>query len=897
MNYQSTSLISIIISVIGFLILLPLSITVFFEPKKNYSRNVFIAMLVSCLGILLAEIIQIPLEGQTAETTVRFYRLIYFLFYLFLGCICFCWTLYAYYWFNGNKPSGKTTTLFAAGIFVEFLLLVINTSNGFIFSITADGKYVRGNAFIYYISFCYLYLVMAIVITAIKALFVDGKISRRDFILFLLFFLFPVSGPVVQYFFPELSLMGISEAFALLTVYVTVQQRTMAEYMIEKERYQEANKEYEKSIEEMLSASSDALCIFYLNLSENKTSEEQGKSKYISNILKGNTVDDLFIAISSVITEEDEKKNTLQILNRKELLKKYSEGITQIALVYHRTVDNGDTHLIKTYLTMLKNPTTDNVEAIAYSVDIDKQEKEEKVISAITNREYDYIALVDTTTKKIHYQYISEKAEATVHVKRDDYDEVFRSAFTKLYEPQDTVKHFERTCFKTVFEALKNHEEYSYAFPYVGNNGEILQKKLTYRYLDERKKEILFLRSDITEETRQEREHSEKLRMALQEAQHANAMKTEFLSNVSHDMRTPLNAILGYTDLAKKSQHMSDIQEYLGKLDKAGKILLSLINDTLDLSKIENGAVTLKCEATGSDELISKIVTAIQPLAEEKEINFIVDTSRAVLSTINIDSLRVQEIFVNLLSNAVKFTPKKGTVTLTVECLKSDKNIIHDKITVSDNGCGMSKEFIPKAFEPFSQERQASTANIGGSGLGLSIVKKLVELMNGRIELQSELGKGTIFTVYLDFEQIDDKKEEETVLQDTYNSLRNKKILLVDDNEMNIEIAKTVLEMYEMKVSCAQNGQNACDLFEQSKPNEFDAILMDVRMPVMNGHEASKKIRQMKRPDAQSVPIIAMSADAFDEDIKESLAAGMNEHIAKPVEPEKIYKVLAKLIK
>ena len=232
-----------------------------------------------------------------------------------------------------------------------------------------------------------------------------------------------------------------------------------------------------------------------------------------------------------------------------------------------------------------------------------------------------------------------------------------------------------------------------------------------------------------------------------------------------------------------------------------------------------------------------------------------------------------------------------------MECLKSDKNIIHDKITVSDNGCGMSKEFIPKAFEPFSQERQASTANIGGSGLGLSIVKKLVELMNGRIELQSELGKGTIFTVYLDFEQIDDKKEEETVLQDTYNSLRNKKILLVDDNEMNIEIAKTVLEMYEMKVSCAQNGQNACDLFEQSKPNEFDAILMDVRMPVMNGHEASKKIRQMKRPDAQSVPIIAMSADAFDEDIKESLAAGMNEHIAKPVEPEKIYKVLAKLIK
>ena len=454
----------------------------------------------------------------------------------------------------------------------------------------------------------------------------------------------------------------------------------------------------------------------------------------------------------------------------------------------------------------------------------------------------------------------------------------------------------EAVLFDTVINALICHEEYSYVFSYINDKGVQLQKKISYRYLDENKTEILFLRSDITEETRLEQEQSEKLRDALEEARHASAMKTEFLSNVSHDMRTPLNAILGYTDLAIKSENIEEVKEYLIKLDRAGNILLSLINDTLDLSKIENGAITLKPRPTRSGDIITKIVSAVQLPMEEKHIHFVIDDAHSSNVAINVDALRVQEIFINLLSNAIKFTPEKGEIIFTVECLSIEERYVHDRISVRDTGCGMSKDFIPKAFEPFSQERQKTTADVGGSGLGLSIVKKLITMMNGRIELESELGKGSVFTVYLDFERVQDEGIQENTVNTIHQNLEGCHVLLVDDNEMNIEIAKAVLEMRKMIVTCARNGKEACDKFAESNPGEYSVILMDIRMPVMNGHEASIYIRKMNRPDAKTIPIIAMSADAFEEDVKASLEAGINEHVAKPVNAETLYAVIAKVI-
>ena len=886
---------NIAIPLLGLLILLPLFVAILFESKKEYSRKIYLVMLLSCTGILVTEEMQILLSGRVGNFDIALYTVVYFAFYALLSIICLCWTLYAYYWFNGAAPSKKIILGFASGTVLEFLLLIGNFFTNGIFSINSLGYYVRGDYFTQYIVFSYLYLLAIIAITALISLISKGKRRKHDVSLFVLFFLFPIIGPVFQYQFPEIALMGASEAIALLMVFVTVQQRTNAAYALEKARHFEESKKYERTLEELLSVSPDALGFSRLNLTRNIRGEEHGTSVYLKSIFQGISVDAMFNELKTAITEKNEQDQFERLFNRQQLLRLFSEGTNKVSLPYHRIVDSGESHLVRAHLGMLKNPETGEIEAIFYSEDRDQQEKEEKVISAITNREYDYIALIDANTKKIHYQYTSKKARNSVHLKMDDYDAVVRGAIAEMQNAEEQLAEFGKFSFQTIFNTLKEREEYSFSFPYVEKLGTVLEKQLTYRYLDDKKKEILFLRSDVTEKVRDEREQAEVLRKALQEARHASAMKTEFLSNVSHDMRTPLNAVLGYTGLAMKCDDLTQIREYLGKLDQAGRIMLSLINDTLNLSKIENGAISLKRSPVSCGDILKKVVTTVQPSMEAKHIHFVIDNKSAVMATINADALRVQDIFINLLSNAVKFTPENGQITLTVECLKLEENVVHDRLTVSDNGCGMSEEFLSKVFEPFTQERIAETAGVGGSGLGLSIAKKLVELMGGTIEVQSELGKGTTFIVYLDFERVDEKIAQENSEIKQHKELMGRNILLVDDNEMNVEIAKAVLEMRGMVVTCANDGAKACDKFAESEPGHFSAILMDVRMPVMNGRDATEKIRQMNREDAKKIPIVAMSADAFDDDIQASLDAGMNGHIAKPVDPEKMYATLDSL--
>src|SRR5574344_400149 len=895
---DSLELISnIVIPLLGLLILLPLAVAMFFESQKEYSRKLYIFMLLSCTGILITETLQFLLGGRSGSLLIALYSAVYFIFYASLSSICFFWALYAYYWFNGVAPSRNVILYFAVGFALEIAMLALNLFTGGIYAIDPSGMYVRGKLFSAYIAFSYLYLMIAIIVMMASVLRRKGRGRNHDFSLFVLFFLFPVIGPVLQYQFPELSLRGASEAVALLMVYVTVQQRLNAKYALEKVRYQEESRKYETTLEDLLSVSPDALGFSRLNLTKNIRGEEHGSSAYVRRLFQGSSVDEMFIRLKSTIADGDEAERFSVLFDRASLLRSFAAGENRISVLYHRQVDSGETHLVKAHLGMLKNPTTGDIEAIFYSEDMDRQEKEEKVISAITNREFDYIALIHVQTKKINYQYAAKKAGMSVHLKMDDYDTVIRAAITEMQNAGEQLAEFEKFSFKRVFDTLREREEYSFTFPYIEKAGNLREKQLTYRYLDENKTEILFLRSDVTEERRQESERAEALRVALQEARHASAMKTEFLSNVSHDLRTPLNAVLGYTELAAKSETVSLARGYLAKLDQAGRIMLSLINETLNLSKIEHGAITLKLAPVSCGDVIKKVVTTVQPSMDAKHIHFVLDNRRAVMATVRVDALRLQDIFINLLSNAVKFTPENGEITLTVECLKLEKNCVHDRLTVSDNGCGISKAFLPKVFEPFTQERFAETAGVGGSGLGLSIAKKLVELMGGTIEVQSELGKGTRFIVCLDFERIDDALLQGSPEVRLHKNLQGRRVLLVDDNEMNVEIAKAVLEMRGMLVSCANDGEKACEKFAESEPGYFDVILMDIRMPVMNGHDAAKKIRRMDRGDAKNIPIVAMSADAFDDDIQASLDAGMNGHIAKPVDPEKLYAMLEALLK
>lgn len=412
---------------------------------------------------------------------------------------------------------------------------------------------------------------------------------------------------------------------------------------------------------------------------------------------------------------------------------------------------------------------------------------------------------------------------------------------------------------------------------------------------------IIYIWCDITVEEQCRRElykalteKNEELKITAQKAEQAAQAKTEFLSRMSHDIRTPMNAIIGLTHLAKSENDLQTVRGYLHKIDASSKFLLGLINDILDMSKIENGEMTLNEAPFSCDEFTESIQTVIKPLIDEKNINFVFDMGGET-NCLMVDRLRFSQIFFNLLSNAAKFTPNGGTIEFISERIEPnvpDKDgRVGLRFYVRDNGIGMSEDFIKHLYDPFLQERSALGDRTRGTGLGLPIVKSLVDAMCGTISVKSELGKGTEFKIELYIKPAAlPEKEQETKQND--DILKGTHILLVEDNELNTYVAKTILEQYSCIVDTAENGLEAVNKFERSEDNFYDVILMDVHMPIMDGIEATKRIRAVKRSDAANVPIIAMTAEAFDREKAQTLAAGMNAHIAKPIDVEALKKAI-----
>ena len=412
---------------------------------------------------------------------------------------------------------------------------------------------------------------------------------------------------------------------------------------------------------------------------------------------------------------------------------------------------------------------------------------------------------------------------------------------------------------------------------------------------------VVYVWCDITVEEerrktlyREIKHKNEELSIVANKAEAAAHAKTEFLSRMSHDIRTPMNAIIGLTHLAKEEEDREVVREYLHKIDSASSFLLGLINDILDMSKIENGELTLKEDPFTKEEFEDSINTVIRPLMEEKQINFVFQLSEQP-ECIRVDRLRFSQIFFNLLSNASKFTPTGGTVEFLSEPLPTKNGKTGIRFIVRDNGIGMSEEFLEHLYDPFSQERSSIGDKVKGTGLGLPIVKSLVDVMEGNITVKSQLGSGTEFIVdlYVELSESDRVESKGLVHEER---LQDARILLVEDNEINIYVAQAILEKVGCKVEVAQNGLEAIERFEASEAGYFDVILMDVRMPLMDGIEATKKIRALERADAKEIPIIAMTADAFDEERKNTLDAGMNYHLAKPINPEILYRVLSKYL-
>ena len=387
------------------------------------------------------------------------------------------------------------------------------------------------------------------------------------------------------------------------------------------------------------------------------------------------------------------------------------------------------------------------------------------------------------------------------------------------------------------------------------------------------------------------------LQAAKQTADRANEAKSVFLSNMSHDLRTPLNGILGFADIGLRKETAQEKQQCLEKIKLSGNLLLDLVNDTLELSRIESGKMTLEPEVFDSRGVARSIIASAKELADEKGVHFIADTKSFPRGTIRADRLKLQKIILNLLSNAVKFTPPGGTVRYAVEAINPPVNGRNRRIIVEDTGIGMSPEFLQHLYEPFSQENRPEAAGTQGTGLGLSIVRRIVDLMGGTIAVESEPGKGTRFTVDLPLtceENAEVVPEPER--EYTGTTLAGKRILLCEDNQMNMEIALVLLRDRGILPDTSVNGQEGVRRFEESPVGYYDAILMDIRMPVMDGYEATRAIRALPRTDAKTIPILAMTADAFEKNVQEAKEAGLNGYVTKPVEPAKLYQALAALL-
>lgn len=472
--------------------------------------------------------------------------------------------------------------------------------------------------------------------------------------------------------------------------------------------------------------------------------------------------------------------------------------------------------------------------------------------------------------------------------------------YTKLAADETAAEKFSLPVILS--RLAEKPQGYEFTLPYLANDGSEKNKQINVLWGGEGHHTICLVRCDVTDIISAEKNSRSVLQNALDLAQEANRAKTDFLSAMSHDIRTPMNAIIGMTDLAlddlDNRQHLS---EYLDIIKSSSSHLLTLINDILDMSRIEKGKLKLARTSFNLSVEIDRFCSRYQLLMDKNSLNFLHNTELLHCNCIG-DTAQLQRIWDNLVSNACKFTPPGGTVTFSACELPSDNERLGwYKFTISDTGIGIDSESLQHLFDPFFRSSDVISKHIEGSGLGLAIVKNIVDYKGGTISVTSRQGEGTTFTVTLPLHF--DTAAEHPVEKPTHTfgsadfDFSGKSLLLAEDHPINQKVAELILEKTGAAVTIVENGLQCTELFTGSAKGSFDAILMDIQMPIMNGYEAAQAIRSSTHPQSATIPIIAMTANAFAEDIKNALSAGMNAHIAKPIDPQKLYETLAAYIK
>ena len=510
-----------------------------------------------------------------------------------------------------------------------------------------------------------------------------------------------------------------------------------------------------------------------------------------------------------------------------------------------------------------------------------------------------YYALYRVNVKDDTYEMIKGSKYIRSRIQKTGKYEILLNVMGEIIEPDAYHEYMESFSLQSMRKLLSKR---------IRNFGGDFQRQFgdEYRWVNVRvlfdeslePQEAVLCFREVEEEKNRQLQERKLLQNALENARQSEKAKQAFFSNMSHDMRTPLNAIIGLSDLVSQySKDPQKVSEYIEKINFSSNQLLNLINDILDMSRFEQGKVILDNQQFDLKKCIEDSMAAFRLQADKEKKNFMV-SFQIDDSYVLGDSLRMSQILNNLVSNALKFTDEGDSISVEIKQLGRDKQAKY-KIVVKDSGLGMSKDFLPRLFEPYARETRFSGKEISGTGLGMPIVKNLVTQMSGQIQVESELGKGSTFTVVLPFLVVNANElieNESKVSSSREISLEGRNILLAEDNLINMEIATEMLTMYGIKVTQAWNGIEAVDLFQSSPLFTYDAILMDMQMPQMDGCEAAKKIRSLSRPDATTVPIVAVTANAFTEDIAQTTSAGMNAHISKPIDFLLLCQTLSKLM-
>lgn len=528
-----------------------------------------------------------------------------------------------------------------------------------------------------------------------------------------------------------------------------------------------------------------------------------------------------------------------------------------------------------------------------------REQKRLQIINAL-GQAYSIILLINI--KKDTLEVIKFSDGVGHNYRKEDLSNALRKEYIEnMIAPSFQKNYMAFTDISTMESRLKEHDSISCISQTI--KGAWMRSMIVPQKYDEKGNlsTVLLAISDVTEEKEHELEQDRILRNALSSAEHANRAKTAFLNNMSHDIRTPMNAIIGFTSLA--AEHLDDreiIRDYLEKISTSGKHLLSLINDVLDMSRIESGSVKIENNKVHLPDILEDLKTIILESVHAKQQKLLVKMQDVVHEDIITDKLRLTQVLLNIVSNAVKFTPVGGTIHILVEEKASQKaGYAVYSFCIKDNGISMSKEFQEHVFDSFARERTVTESGITGTGLGMAITKNIVDLMGGTIHLTSKQGEGSEFIVTLECElankTVQNKQSSCPKAEKKHLDYSGKKVLLVEDNELNREIATEILKSLGMKVDCAADGMEAVEIMSSEAGNQYDMIFMDIQMPKMDGYTATREIRTLKDMKKANVPIIAMTANAFDEDRKKAIKAGMNGHIAKPIDLDVILQNLDRI--